>query len=156
MTRVCLLGDDDHDVRFELLSRDTSREALATYDLEEPFENAIGLETVSLGAAVSLLNDLNWYVVRFAEAAWVLDPSVNETEWLSRPLAEAVRNDHVVPEATGEYLRIYGLERQSPADPGRVVEPLYARRTGGDLPRYDLRDVDETVVVRVTEEEFDA
>lgn len=156
VTSVCLLGDDDVDLRFELLSRDTSREALSTYDLEQPFVNAVGLETVSLGAAVSLLNDLNWYVVRFAEAAWVRDPSVSETEWLSRSLAEAVRADEVGPEETGEYCRIYGLERDDPTAPGRLVEPLYARRTDDELPEYDLREVEETVVVRVTSSEFDA
>ena len=155
MTRVCLLGDEEHDLRFELLSRDTAREALSTYDLDQPFENAVGLETVSLGAAVSLLNDLNWYVVRFAEDAIVLDASVSETEWLSRSLAEAVRSDEVRPEETAEYCTIYGLERDAPSAPARLVEPLYARRTDDGLPEYDLRDVDETVVVRVTAAEFD-
>ena len=38
----------------------------------------------------------------------------------------------------------------------RLVEPLYVRRTDRDLPEYDLRDVDETVVVRVSESEFEA
>jgi len=156
VTRVCLLGTEEHDLRFELLSRETSREALATYDLDQPFTNAVGLETVSLGAAVSLLNDLNWYVVRFAEEAFVLDPSVSETEWLSRSLAEAVRSDGVAPEETAEYCTIYGLERDAPSDSGTLVEPLYARRSDDGLPEYDLRDVDETVVVRVSEAEFDA
>jgi len=156
VTRVCLLGDEDHDLRFELLSRNTSREALSTYDLDQPFANAVGLETVSLGAAVSLLNDLNWYVVRFADAAFVLDPSISETEWLSRSLAEAVRSDDVAPAETAEYCTIYGLERDGPSEPGTLVEPLYARRTDDGLPAYDLRDVEETVVVRVAEAEFDA
>jgi len=156
VTSVCLLGTEDVDLRFELLSRETSREALSTYDLEQPFLNAVGLETVSLGAAVSLLNDLNWYVVRFAEEAWMRDPSVSESEWLSRSLAEAVRADDVAPADTDEYCRIYGLERDDVEAPGRLVEPLYARRTEEGLPEYDLRDVEETVVVRVSEAEFDA
>lgn len=148
VTRVCLLGTDDVDLRFELLSRETSREALATYDLSEPFENAVAVETVSLGAAVALLNDLNWYLVRFADEALVLDPSVSETEWLSRDLATAVRKGAVDPDETGEYLKIYGVED------GRLVEPLYVRRTEGEHPEYDLRDVEETVVVRVGRDEF--
>jgi len=37
---------------------------------------------------------------------------------------------------------------------GRPVEPLYVRRTQGETPEYDLRDVDETVIVRVSESEF--
>lgn len=148
MTRVCLVGAEDVDLRFELLSRETSREALATYDLEQPFENTIAVETVSLGAAVAFLNDLNWYLVRFADDAFVLDPSVSETEWLSRDLATAVRNGAVDPAETEEYLKIYGN------DDGRLVEPLYVRRSDGDHPEYDLRDVDETVIVRVGREEF--
>lgn len=97
MTRVCMVGAPDTNLRYELVSRETAREALNTYDLTEPFENALALETISLGAAVSLLNDLDWYLVRFVEQAWVLEPSVDEAEWLSRPLAAAVRNDHLAP-----------------------------------------------------------
>ncbi|WP_135822640.1 DUF5804 family protein [Halostella litorea] len=148
MTRVCLVGADDVDLRFELLSRETAREALSTYDLTQPYENTLALSTVSVGAAVSLLNDLNWYLVRYADAALVRDPSVSETEWLSRDLAEAVRNDEVTPEETDEFLRLYGV------DGGRLVEPLFVRRTDGEVPEYDLRDVEETVAVRVTEGEF--
>ena len=92
MTRVCLVGAEDVELRYELVSRETAREALATYDLREPYENTVAVETVSLGSAVALLNDLNWYLVRFAEEALVFDPSVADEEWLSRNLAEAVRD----------------------------------------------------------------
>ena len=155
VTRVCIVGDPETDLRFELLSRETAREALATYDLDEPFENALGLSTVSVGAAVSLLNDLNWYLVRFADTAWVREPSISDEEWLSRELAAAVRNNQITPAETGEFLKIYGVERDSPADVGELVEPLYARRRDGSVPEYDLRDVEETAVVRVTEAEFE-
>jgi hypothetical protein len=148
VTRVCLVGSEDADIRYELLSRETSRAALATYDLATPFENTVAVETISLGAAVSLLNDLNWYLVRFADAALVREPSVAADEWLSRDLATAVRDGRVPPEETDVYVAVYGVED------GRLVEPLYATRVAGDLPDYDLRDVDETVVVRVTEDEF--
>lgn len=149
MARVCLLGDDGVNLRYELLSRETARDALATYDLRQPYHNSVALETVSLGAAVALLNDLNWYLVRFADEALLLDPSVSETEWLSRELATAVRNGDVDSDGTGEFLKIYGV------DDGRLVEPLYVRRTAGEHPEYDLRDVDDTVVVRVDPDEFD-
>ena len=33
MTRVCLVGAEDVELRYELVSRETAREALATYDL---------------------------------------------------------------------------------------------------------------------------
>ncbi|MFB6159881.1 MAG: DUF5804 family protein [Haloferacaceae archaeon] len=148
MTRVCLVGDDDVNLRYELVSRETAREALATYDLAEPYENTVAVETVSLGAAVSLLNDLDWYLVRFAAAAWVLEPSVSDAEWLSRALATAVRDGSVDPDDTGRFVAVYGV-----AD-GRLVEPMYAARTDGSVPEYDLREVEDTVRVRVTEAEF--
>ena len=148
MTRVCLVGSDDVDLRYELLSRETARAALSTYDLSQPFENAIALETVSLGAAVALLNDLNWYLVRFADTALVQEPSISETEWLSRDLATAVRDRELPPEETDQRLCVFGV------DDNQLVEPMYVTRVDGEIPGYDLRDVDDTVVVRVTAEEF--
>jgi hypothetical protein len=148
VTRVCLVGDEDVNLQYELLSRETSRAALATYDVDEPYANTVAVDTVSLGAAVSLLNDLNWYLVRFASDSLVLEPSVSADEWLSRELARNVRDGAVDPAETGELLKVYGV-----AD-GRLVEPMYVTRMGGVIPEYDLREVEETVVVRVTESEF--
>jgi hypothetical protein len=172
MTRVCLVGDEDVNLRYELLSRETSREALATYDLREPFANTVGVGTVSLGAAVAMLNDLDWYLARFVDEALVLEPSVSGDEWLSRDLATAVRDDELGPGETGRFLKVYGVEhpeepeRDGGSDtdeeagtesdrPPRLVEPMLLARTGGTLPEYDLRDVDGTLVVRVTEAEFE-
>ena len=148
MTRVCLLGDPDVNLTYELLSRETSREALATYEVEEPFANGVAVDTVSLGAAVTLLNDLDWYLVRFVDEALVLDPSISRTEWLSRDLAREVRDGEVPPEETDQRLKVFGLVDGDP------VEPMYVRRVQGETPEYDLRDVDETLVVRVSEAEF--
>ncbi|MDQ2072535.1 DUF5804 family protein [Haloarcula sp. NS06] len=179
MTQVCLVGSDDVNLRYELLSRETARNALATYDLQEPFANTVAIDTVSLGAAVALLNDLNWYLVRFANAAFVRDPSISETEWLSRNLAAAIRDDDIAPEDTGRFLKVYGIvepDRTSDADdetqteevstldtkameadgPPELVEPMLLTRTGNTIPEYDLQDVDETLIVRVTESEFGA
>lgn len=196
MTRVCLLGSPEVNLQYELLSRETSRDALATYDLERPFENTLAVRTVSVGAAVSLLNDLQWYLVRFVDEAIVQEPSVSDTEWLSRGLAESLRNGEIRPDETGEFLKVYGIEAADAAGTGadahgnadaettvttggtsgetesetaanadttagatdytadRLVEPLYVRRTDGEIPEYDLRDVDDTLVVRLTEGEF--
>lgn len=177
MTRVCLLGNDDAPLRQTLLGHETARNALATYELSEPYHNAVGLETMSLGAAVSLLNDLNWYLVRYVEAALVREPSVSETEWLSRDLASSIRDGDIDPAESGRYLKIYGVEhlsepgeteagdsglpaeqsedeRGSNATTPRLVEPMYVTRTDGSVPTYDLRDVEETVIVRVSEREF--
>lgn len=148
MTRVCLVGDDDVELRYELVSRETSREALATYDLRTPYENAISLETVSLGAAVSLLNDLNWYLVRFVREALVFDPSISDDEWLSRKLASEIRDDKIDPEDSGRFLKVFGIDGEE------LLEPMFVTRTGPELPAYDLHDVDETLVVRVTDAEF--
>ena len=148
MTRVCLVGSDDVDLRYELLSRETARAALATYDLSQPFANTVALETVSLGAAVALLNDLNWYLVRFADYALIKEPSISDTEWLSRDLAAEVRDRELPPEETDQRLCVFGV------DDDALVEPMYVTRVDGEIPDYDLRDVEETVVVRVTGAEF--
>ncbi len=172
MAQVCLVGSDDVNLRYELLSRETARNALVTYDLREPFENTLQVETVSLGAAVALLNDLNWYLVRFTDAAFVKVPSISESEWLSRELAAAIRDDEIAPEETGRFLTVYGVvEGEDEATEGdaadgeagaardrppELVEPMLLTRTGETIPEYDLRDVDDTLVVRVTESEFGA
>ena len=149
MPTVCLVGKPEVDLRRELLSRETARDALATYDLSVPFENTVAMETVSLGAAVSLCNDLNWYLVRYAREALIRDPSVSDEEWLSRKLATAVRNDAVRPTETDRLLKEYGVVD------GELVEPMFlARSDDGPLPEYDLRDVERTVLVRITDEEF--
>lgn len=180
MTRVCLVGEDDVTLRYELLSRETARGALATYDLDEPYRNTVAVETVSLGAAVALCNDLDWYLARFADVALILEPSISEAEWLSRDLATAVRDDRVDPEETGRFLRVYGVEQPAAGGSGgsddggreevardelddadadrtpRLVEPMLVTRTGETIPEYDLREVEDTLRVRVTESEFDA
>ena len=138
MTQVCLVGGDC-DVRYELLSRETARRALSTYDLEEPYTNTLQLTTVSLGAAVSLLNDLNWYLVRFASDALVLEPSISDEEWLSRPLAEAVRDGQVSPDETDQAYRIYPVEDGALAEPTVSTEPSH----------------EDGLVVRITDDEFD-
>jgi len=164
MTRVCLVGAEETNLRYELLSHETSRQALATYDLHEPYANTVALETVSLGSAVALLNDLNWYLVRYVADALVLEPSVSEDEWLSRDLARVVRDDEVEPAETARHLKMYGIVESDPTEDDaaeqkrepRLVEPMYVARTGPDLPGYDLREVEDTLVVRVTEGEFGA
>jgi hypothetical protein len=171
MTRVCLVGESNVNLQYELLSRETAREALAAYDLTEPFHNAIGVETVSLGAAVALVNDLDWYLVRFVDVALVYEPSVSESEWLSRDLASAIRDDRIDPADTGRFLKVFGLEPVATTESDledstghsedhdqqhRLVEPMLVARTGDTIPAYDIRDVEETLVVRVTESEFGA
>jgi len=172
MAQVCLVGDPEVNLRYELLSRETARDALATYDLREPYENSVAVETVSLGSAVALLNDLNWYLVRFARDAFVREESVSETEWLSRAVATGVRDDDLGPDETDRFLKMYGVVDAENGDadrdadghetasedgtggPPELVEPMYVTRTGPSLPEYDLRPVADTLIVRVTEEEF--
>jgi hypothetical protein len=136
VTQVCLVGEDC-DIRYELLSRETARRALSTYDLAEPYTNTLVLTTVSLGAAVSLLNDLNWYLVRFASDALVRDPSISDEEWLSRPLAEAVRDGQIQPDETGNAYKIYGIEDDALTGPTFATDSDHA----------------EGLVVRITEAE---
>jgi hypothetical protein len=148
VTRVCLIGTDESDLRYELLSRETARAALSTYDLSQPYGNSVALETVSLGAAVALLNDLNWYLVRFVDHALINEPSISDTEWLSRDLATEVRDRERPPEETDQRLCVFGVEDNT------LVEPMYVTRVDGEIPDYDLRDVDDTLVVRVSDDEF--
>ncbi len=150
MTRVCLVGKYDIELRYELVSRETSRDALATYELREPYQNTVALETLSLGSAVSLCNDLNWYLVRYVREALIYEPSVSDEEWLSRDLATAIRDEEVDPDDSGRYLKVFGV------DDRELLEPMFVTRTGHELPTYDLHDVDETLIVRVTEAEFGA
>jgi len=147
MAQVCLLGEPESDLRYELLSRETAREALSTYELREPYANSLALDTVSIGAAVSLLNDLNWYLVRFVRTALVQSDSVSETEWLSRELATAIRDGEIDPADTGERLRVYGVEE------GRPRDPVFVEREGDWTPERE--GYDEVLVVRVTEAEFE-
>jgi hypothetical protein len=178
MTRVCLLGEEGTNLQYELLSRETARDALAAYEITEPFENTLAVETVSLGSAVSLLNDLDWYLTRFVADAFIREPSISDEEWLSRACATTIRNDEIEPAESGRFLRVYGIEdggagdgyddeedgveeeeadesEEEATDP-RLVEPMLVTRTGAEIPEYDLRAVDQTLVVRVTESEFGA
>ncbi|MFB6106792.1 MAG: DUF5804 family protein [Halobacteriaceae archaeon] len=144
MTGVCLVGAEDGDLRRDLLAYESARAALSTYELSAPYENALAVETISLGMAVSLLNDLDWYLARVARDAFVREPSVDESEWLSRDAARAIRDGDVDPDETATTLKVYGVVD------GRLVEPMYVTRPeGAGVPAYDLRDAEDTVVVRL-------
>jgi hypothetical protein len=149
MTEVCFRGGPDGDVRESLLQYDTASAALSPYELRSPFENSLAVETVSLGAAISLLNDLSWYLARTTEEVLLREPSVSQSEWLSWDLAAEIRNGDRDPAETGAYLKVYGE-----AD-GKLLEPMFVTRRDGDIPTYDLADVSETVVVRLTKAEFE-
>ncbi|CAM2812080.1 DUF5804 family protein [Halobacterium salinarum] len=149
MTDVLILGtDDDPSLRAALFEYETARRALSTYDVRSPYANTVAVTTVSLGAAVSLLNDLNWYLARLADAAMVRDPSVAEHEWLSRDVAARVRAGDLPAAETDARLKLYGIVD------GALVEPIYATREGDEVPAYDRRAVDDTLPVRVTAAEF--
>lgn len=149
MASVCFVTDPEADPREGLLSFETARQALSTYDLAQPYTNALRIETVSLGAAVALLDDLAWYLRRTVEDAIVLEPSISPDEWLSRELATAIREERLTPAETTPLVKVYGV------DNGRLVEPMYAeRRRDGSIPGYDLREVDDSLVVRVSQRAF--
>lgn len=149
MASVRFVAEPDADPRESLLSFETARQALSTYSLRQPYRNVLELETVSLGAAVALLDDLTWYLRRTVDEAIILEPSIHEEEWLSRELATAIREERVDPADTTDLVKVYGV------DEGRLVEPMYAeRRRDGSVPAYDLREVEGTLVVRVSERAF--
>ncbi|WP_020221749.1 DUF5804 family protein [Halarchaeum acidiphilum] len=148
MTEVCIVAKDDADLPGDLYAYETAYRALATYDADYPWANALAVETVSLGTAVSLLNDLDWYLARVARDAFVRDPSVSEREWLSRPLARELRDGEGDPDERVNRLKVYGV-----AD-GRLVDPTMVLRGDAQEGQYDRSEYDESVVVRVTREEF--
>jgi hypothetical protein len=146
VTRVRILGKDGYDLRGELLSSDTSREALATYDfIDSPIQNAVVVETATLGGALALLNDLDWYLTRYARASEVLEPSVSGDEWLSRRLAERLYESRIDADETAEFYVVRGVED------GEVLDPLYSRNEPAE---YDLADADFVTTTRVDETEF--
>jgi len=146
VTRVRLIGKDDYDLRAELLTSETAREALSTYDMEEGrIDNTVSVETATLGSALALLNDLDWYLTRYVRAAEVLEPSVSDEEWLSRRLAERLYSERVEPEETDEFYAVRGVRD------GQLLDPLYSRGSPAD---YDLAETDFVTVARVDEEEF--
>jgi len=107
MTEVLLVGEES--LREELFAYENARRALSAYELREPYRNALALDTVSLGAAVSLLNDLDWYLARATDDAAIKEPSVDSSVYLSRDLAAAVRDERgEVGES--ERVRVYESE----------------------------------------------
>lgn len=157
MTEVCIVGEDE-DLHEDLLSYENARRALSAYEVAEPYVNAIVVETISLGTAVSLLNDLDWYLARVAEDALIRESSIAEEEWLSRAVASAVRDGDLDPAKWGPTRKLYGvLEEEREDAPGRtqhrLVEPMYVTGAGDSIPAYDLHDVVDTVVVRIFPEE---
>ncbi|GGL53771.1 DUF5804 family protein [Halocalculus aciditolerans] len=148
MTRVCLLGKEDVDLRIDIYSYETARRALATYDVSEPWTNTLQLRTNSLGNAVTLLNDLNWYLARLTRDAIIREPSVSTTEWLSRPLARQIRDGDLDPDEPVNRLKVYGV------DDDRLVDPTFVLRGDAQEGTYERADYDESVVVRVTKGEF--
>ncbi|MFW6448420.1 MAG: DUF5804 family protein [Halobacteriota archaeon] len=149
MTTVCFVTPPDESPSERLLAYETVRQALSPYDRERPYTNALCVETVSLGSAVALVSDLDWYLRRTVQDVIVREPAVSEREWLSRALAEGLRAEAIDPADTEEVVKIYGVVEET------LVEPMYAeRRRDGSLPGYDLREVEATVVVRVGPAEF--
>jgi len=146
VTRVRVLGKDEYDLRGELLTSETSREALSTYDfLETRIENVVVVETATLGGALALLNDLDWYLTRYARASEVLEPSVSEDEWLSRRLAERIYEGKIEADDTDEFYVVRGVSD------GELLQPLYSRREPAE---YDLAETDFVTVTRLDESEF--
>jgi len=149
VTTVCFVTAPGTDPRDSLLQFETARQALSPYEITEPYANAICIETVSLGAAIALLDDLAWYLRRSIDEAIIREPSVSEAEWLSKELAVDLRNERRKPADTHDFVKIFGI------DDDNLVEPMYAeRREDGTLPGYDLREVDETLVVRISDRAF--
>ena len=152
MTEVRLIGTEHVDLFNTLMEHEVSRNALSQYSLTIPFENSIDLTTISLGAAVSLLNDLNWYLSRYVQEALVLEPSVHKKEWLSRQLATAIRNEKIHPRSSKKFLKIYCL--LSSPETLKLTRPILTTRS--ELPTLDFPqpDPNSRIIIRLLESEF--
>ena len=148
MTEVCLVAKSDAALPGDLYAYENARRALATYEPENRWGNALVVETISLGMAVSLLNDLDWYLARVSSDAFVRDRSVDEREWFSRALAREFRDGEADADDPVNRLRAYGVEE------GRLVDPTMVLRGDAGAGEYERAEYDETVVVRVTRDEF--
>lgn len=148
MTETCIVAKEGADLPADLYAYETAYRALSTYELRYPWSNALVVETISLGTAVSLLNDLDWYLARVADDAFVREPSVSGREWLSRPLARQLRDGDGDPDERVNRLRVYGVED------GRLVDPTMVLRGDAQEGAYERAEYDDTVVVRVTRDEF--
>ncbi len=148
MTRVRILGREDVSLEYELVTSETAREALSSYDRVESeveIRNSVVYRTSSLGGALASLNDLDWYLTRYARFSEVLEPSVSTHEWISRSLARKLYEREVDPEDTTEYYLVRGVVD------GELREPVYGKE---EPPEYDLYDTDDVTVTRISEDEF--
>ena len=146
MTKLRFVGKPEHNLRYELFSSETSKEALSTYEfLDTEIDNTLEIETGSLGSTLALLNDLSWYLRRYTQYVDLLEPSISEQEWISRQLAAKIYSREIEKNQTSRYYRITGIKN------GELLEPLYVR----DSPtEYDLHEKDSQIVTRIAEEEF--
>ena len=152
MTEVRLIGTEPVDLFNTLMEHEVSRNALSPYSLTIPFENSIDITTISLGAAVSLLNDLNWYLSRYVKEALVLEPSVHKKEWLSRQLATAIRNEEIHPRNSKKFHKIYCL--LSSNETLKLTRPISTTRD--ELSTLDFLQPDPNfrITIRLLESEF--
>lgn len=149
MTTVGFIGEPGEDPYEALVAFETAEQALSPYDVQRPFANVIHFDTVSLGSATALMDDLDWYLRRTVREAVVREPAISTDEWLSRELAVALRAERIEPADTAPFLKIYGI------DDGSLVEPMYAERlSDGSIPEYDLRRVEGTFPIRVSDRAF--
>ena len=152
MTEVCLIGTEHVDLFNTLMEHEVSRNALSPYSITIPFENSINLTTISLGAAVSLLNDLSWYLSRYVKEALVLEPSIHKKEWLSRQLATAIRNEEIRPRTSKKFLKIYYLSRSE--EILKLTRPIFTTRE--ELSTLDPPHTDSSsqIIIRLLDSEF--
>tara|TARA_B100000809_G_C14969330_1_gene470304 strand:- start:118 stop:582 length:465 start_codon:yes stop_codon:yes gene_type:complete len=152
VTEVRLIGTEHVDLFETLMEYEVSRNALSPYSIIIPFENSIDLTTISLGAAVSLLNDLSWYLSRYVKEALVLEPSIHKKEWLSRQLATAIRNEEIRPRNSKKFLKIYCLSRSE--ETLKLTRPIFTTRE--ELLTLNLPHADPSsqIIIRLLDSEF--
>jgi hypothetical protein len=139
VTTVCLVGEPDLQLRVELLSRETSADALSMYTLTAPYENSVAVQTVSLGTAVAPAGAELDLPVGDARAAMLVVETMrrrqNQSVGYQRPGAEArpaeLQSADALP-ATGGVGGLEALERFVGGGAGRRTERGEKREDEGD------------------------
>lgn len=135
-----------------LMAHETPKQILSLHNVTIPFENSIDISTISLGSSLSLLNDLHWYLSRYVGEVLILEPSIDEKEWLSRKLATSIRNEEISVQKSKNFLKIYSIISISGIS--KLAPPIFTSRKNISSLNPLLNDSNSTIFIRLLSSEF--
>tara|TARA_B110000263_G_C15258491_1_gene487634 strand:- start:356 stop:838 length:483 start_codon:yes stop_codon:yes gene_type:complete len=157
VTQVRLIGlqtdaEENLDLFNILMAHETPKQILSLHNVTIPFENSIDISTISLGSSLSLLNDLRWYLSRYVSEVLILEPSVDEKEWLSRKLATSIRNNELSIQKSKKFLKIYSIISVSGVS--KLDPPIFVSRKNISSLKPLLNNSNSTMFIRLLSSEF--